>query len=66
MAAIRNRLATPGELPFLLLALALLQETAGAQVPVVFRVSEGVRPNAIVSLYGEYLAGAPNRPFSEA
>jgi len=33
--------------------------TAEAQIPVVFKVSEGVRPNAIVSLYGEYLTGTP-------
>lgn len=28
-----------------------------AQVPVVFRVSEGIRPNSLVSLFGEYLTG---------
>ena len=47
----------------LLLALALFDGTAGAQVPVVFKVSEGVRPNAIVSLYGEYLTGTPTVRF---
>jgi hypothetical protein len=31
---------------------------ADAPVPVIFKVSEGVRPNAVVSLYGEYLTGA--------
>lgn len=29
------------------------------EFPVVFRVSEGVRPNSIVSLYGEFLTGSP-------
>jgi hypothetical protein len=43
--------------------LALLGGTAGAQVPVIFKVSEGVRPNAVVSLYGEFLAGTPNVRF---
>jgi hypothetical protein len=37
----------------------LLCGGALAESPVVFRVSEGVRPGAIVSLYGEYLTGQP-------
>lgn len=36
--------------------------TAG-NAPVVFKVSEGVRPGAIVSLYGEYLTGKPRVRF---
>jgi hypothetical protein len=39
---------------------------AVAQVPVVFKVSEGVRPNAVVSLYGEYLSGVPSVRFLKA
>ncbi len=34
-----------------------------ASVPIVWKVSEGVRPNAIVSLYGEYLTGSPQVRF---
>ena len=37
-----------------------------AQVPVVFRVSEGVRPGAIVSLYGEYLTDTPSVRFLDS
>ena len=36
------------------------------QVPVVFRVSEGVRPLSVVSLYGEYLTGRPSVRFIAA
>ena len=46
-----------------LLALTLFGGTTEAQVPVVFKVSEGVRPNAIVSLYGEYLTETPSVRF---
>ncbi len=31
--------------------------------PIVFRVSEGVRPNATVSVYGEYFTGTPRVRF---
>ena len=50
----------------LLLALTSLVGTARAQVPVVFKVSEGVRPNALLSLYGEYLTGTPTVRFLRA
>jgi len=40
-------------------ATALSASLVQAQVPVVFKTSEGVRPNAVVSLYGEYLTGTP-------
>jgi len=43
--------------------LTLFGGTAKAQVPVVFKVSEGVRPRAIVSLYGEFLTGTPTVRF---
>ncbi len=36
------------------------------QVPVIFRVSEGVRPNGLLSLYGEYIFGTPNVRFINA
>lgn len=36
---------------------------ARAQTPVVFRVSEGVRPQSLLSLYGEYLTGTPQVRF---
>ena len=51
---------------FLLLAPALAASPVEAQLPVIFRVSEGVRPNAIVSLYGEYLTGTPKVRFLSA
>lgn len=47
-------------------AVALSMSGAVAEMPVVFRVSEGVRPNAIVSLYGEYLGGNPSVRFLRA
>ena len=36
---------------------------AESPVPVVFRVSEGVRPQALLSLYGEFLSGTPRVQF---
>jgi hypothetical protein len=42
----------------LFLALAPSVRAVDAPVPVIFKVSESVRPNAVVSLYGEYLTGA--------
>ena len=47
----------------LLLAGALSHRTHGGQAPVIFKVSEGVRPNSVVSLYGEYLTGTPSVRF---
>ena len=47
----------------LLLALTWFVGAARAQGPMVFRVSEGVRPNALVSLYGEYLTATPTVRF---
>ena len=47
----------------LFLAISSPGLTAVAQVPVVFKVSEGVRPNGIISLYGEYLTGTPTVRF---
>lgn len=47
----------------LLLALGSPGGTACGQTPVVFRVSEGVRPGSVVSLYGEYLTGKPGVRF---
>jgi hypothetical protein len=32
-------------------------------LPVIFKVSEGVRPTSVVSLYGEYLTGTPSVRF---
>ena len=49
-----------------LLALALPGTPAASKVPVVFRVSEGIRPTALVSIYGEYLTGALAVRFLEA
>ena len=49
--------------PFLLAVLPLFSIGALAEVPVVFRVSEGVRPSSIVSLYGEFLTGSPTVRF---
>jgi hypothetical protein len=63
LATTFNLLSALRGVPRLLLAFALFDGTAGAQVPVVFKVSEGVRPNAIVSLYGEYLNGTPTVRF---
>ncbi len=63
MATTSSLLSSLRGVPRLLLAFALLGGTAEAQVPVVFRVSDGVRPNAIVSLYGEYLSGTPTVRF---
>jgi len=52
---------------FLALTLPLtLPMTAVAQVPVVFKVSEGVRPGATLSLYGEYLTGTSSVRFLQA
>ncbi len=34
-----------------------------AQVPVVFKISEGVKPNGLASLYGEYITGTTNVKF---
>jgi len=58
-----NSLASLKDVMLVLAAVAVSDEMAGAQVPVVFKVSEGVRPNAVVSLYGEYLTGAPTVRF---
>jgi len=44
----------------------LASQAADPPVPVVFKVSEGVRPNSIVSLYGEYLTGSPGVRFLRA
>lgn len=52
-----QRLAIQAISGSILLALALSIRAADAPVPVVFRVSEGVRPNAVVSIYGEYITG---------
>ena len=46
-----------------LVALALLGRDSQAEVPVIFKVSEGVRPNGVVSLYGECLAGTASVRF---
>ncbi len=40
-----------------------LADHAAVPTPVVFRVSEGIRPHAVVSLYGEYLTDAPQVRF---
>ncbi len=48
------------------LGLLLLGLTAAAQVPVVFKVSEGVRPDAVLSLHGEYLTGVRSVRFLKA
>jgi hypothetical protein len=48
---------------FLGIAQIVTGVAAEPAVPVVFRVSEGVRPNALVSLYGEYLTGVPQVRF---
>lgn len=61
-----QRLAIKAILGSILLALALSSRAAEAQVPVVFTVSEGVRPNAVVSLYGEYITGTPAVRFLKA
>lgn len=50
----------------MLLGPSLAGNSAEAPVPVVFKVSEGVRPNSIVSLYGEYLTGTPSVRFLRA
>jgi hypothetical protein len=63
MATTCNLISPPRGFPRLLLALVLFGGTAEAQVPVVFKVSEGVRPNAVVPLYGEYLTGTPTVRF---
>ena len=63
MATTSNLPSPPRGVLLLFLALTGFVGTAGAQVPVVFKVSEGVRPNAIVSLYGEYLTGTPTVRF---
>ena len=63
MATTSNLPSPPRGVLLLFLALTWFVGTAGAQVPVVFKVSEGVRPNAIVSLYGEYLTGTPTVRF---
>ena len=47
----------------LLVMSALAGRAAEALVPVVFKVSEGIRPNSIVSLYGEYLTDSPRVRF---
>jgi hypothetical protein len=47
----------------LLLTLASPAAAARRHTPVIFRVSEGVRPGSVVSLYGEYLAGTPRVRF---
>lgn len=61
------KLGGRGPLRFLLWsALALSASLSEAQVPGVFRVSEGVRPNAVVSLYGEYLTGTAAVRFLKA
>jgi hypothetical protein len=49
-----------------LLALNVSAQTAKTPPPVLFKVSEGVRPNAVVSLYGEYLTGTPTVRFIAA
>lgn len=49
--------------PLCLVMATLPGGAAGAQTPVVFKVSEGVRPGALVSLYGEYLTGVPTVRF---
>jgi len=49
-----------------LVELALSGARADAQTPVVFKVSEGVRPDGIVSLYGEYLTCTPTVRFVNA
>ncbi|MBA3705442.1 MAG: hypothetical protein H0W84_05950, partial [Bacteroidetes bacterium] len=36
-----------------------------AQVPAIFRVSEGVRPGGLISLYGEYFTGTVKVKFQE-
>lgn len=48
--------------PIILLVLGLFLKLS-SQVPIVFRISEGIRPNSLISLYGEYLTGAPNVKF---
>ncbi len=36
-----------------------------AQAPVVFKISEGVRPGSLISLYGEYMKGVVKVKFQE-
>jgi hypothetical protein len=43
----------------LLAAFLATSPARGESPPVVFKVSEGVRPGALLSLYGEYLSGMP-------
>jgi hypothetical protein len=43
----------------------LLTLSSIAQAPVVFKLSEGVRPGGIISLYGEYMTGLVKVKFVE-
>jgi hypothetical protein len=51
------------KLILLILCFITMQWSINAQVPVIFRVSEGVKPGSLVTLYGEYLTGTPTIVF---